>query len=401
MIAALLSSVLSVAQADTLVILYGPDSKTQEIEGKVPENTEFLTWPELQAFNLTFGSVSNVKGCLSKPVTLADLQTSLKNAEKAVDYLETKNSIGHVRQIQNNLVCANEPVSTELLVRSSFIAGVAYNYDDNLELARRNWQQALKFDRNLKWDEGIEPSGKPAFEEVRLNLESQASTRLVFLPDDAQLTVDGKNLTSGSDVVAGEHFVQHDALGHQGYRFTTEMGADAYIVSFADFPAELEAVMSDPVKSSELLRGLLLVQDKTDIRVVTETEYWYLPMGTSKWKSQPLKNPLKTAVAVSETPVKAPETPDIAVVPAEQAVANSNIAKVSLNKPLVYAGAGAAAVGLVSLVVSQQQYRKFNSYDSTAALEDVQDTYNLQRRAWAVGLGMTVVGGGLAIGGTF
>ena len=134
---------IDLAVADPLVILNGPESKTKEVRGKAGDNAEFLTWAELREFPLAFGSVEESKSCLGVPIPLKDLKTSLKSAESAVAYLETKNAIGHVRQIQSSLVCVSEPVPTKLLARSSYIAGVAYNYDENLKLAKANWQQAL------------------------------------------------------------------------------------------------------------------------------------------------------------------------------------------------------------------------------------------------------------------
>lgn len=381
------------ASADPLVILNNPESNTGEIQEKVKDGAEFLTWDELREFPLAFGSVEASKTCLGKPVSLDELRDALKSAESSVAYLETKSALGHVRKIQSNLVCVNEPIPTALLARSSYIAGVAYNYDENLELAKTNWQQALMYDPSMVWDENIEPSGRPAFEEALRIITNQASTRLIFMPDEATLTIDGHTPKSGDSVIAGEHLVQHNALGFQGHTIKTEMGTDAYIVSFADFPSDLGVVMADPVKRNEMLKALLMVQDKTDIRVVTNSEYWYLPMGTTKWKSQELKNASNSGKKSAEIGVAATDG-------AERAHVKSKDAG-RINKPVFYAGAGTLALGAASLIIANQHHQTFEGYGVGTSATEVEETWGLQRGFWFAGTGLAVVGGGLMIGGTF
>ena len=176
---------MSTASAETLVILNSPDSKTKEVMGKVDDTAEFLTWSEIRTFPLAFGSVNDNKSCMGDPIPLKELKASLKSAESAVAYLETKNAIGHVRRIQSSLVCVNEPIPTSLLARSSYIAGVAYNYDENIPKAKANWQKALMYDSSMNWDDDIEPSGKAAFEDVKQNVNAQATTRMIFMPKSA------------------------------------------------------------------------------------------------------------------------------------------------------------------------------------------------------------------------
>ena len=387
---------IDLAVADPLVILNGPESKTKEVRGKAGDNAEFLTWAELREFPLAFGSVEESKSCLGVPIPLKDLKTSLKSAESAVAYLETKNAIGHVRQIQSSLVCVSEPVPTKLLARSSYIAGVAYNYDENLKLAKANWQQALMYDPSMVWDESIEPSGKPTFEEVKRNLESQATTRMIFMPNSAQITIDGKQPKSGETIIAGEHLIQHDSLGHQGHLIETEMGTEAYVVSFADFPSDLGLVMAESVSRNEMLRALLMVQDIDDIRVVTATDYWYLPMGTTKWKSQELKyvpkalTPSRTAAKVIDEKTKV-DTPSVTTKPSSSGI----------NKTLFYGGAGTVALGAASLIVANGYRNTFNEFERGVSKTDFNETFERQRVFWFAGTGLTVVGGGLMIGGTF
>jgi hypothetical protein len=122
------------------------------------------------------------------------------------------------------------------------------------------------------------------------------------------------------------------------------MGMDAYIVSFADFPSDLDAVMGDDAKRSELYKALILVQDKDDIRIVTTTDYWYLPMGSKKWKSQPLDSSTQNTKIVRDS---------------------------SLNKPLFISGIGVAALGTASLVLAQNQYNTFNSSDETMTEDEI------------------------------
>lgn len=388
---------IDLAVADPLVILNGPESKTKEVRGKAGDNAEFLTWAELREFPLAFGSVEESKSCLGVPIPLKDLKTSLKSAESAVAYLETKNAIGHVRQIQSSLVCVSEPVPTKLLARSSYIAGVAYNYDENLKLAKANWQQALMYDPSMVWDESIEPSGKPTFEEVKRNLESQATTRMIFMPKSASLTVDGQPLKSGDDIIAGEHFIQHNALGNQGHLIQTDMGTEVYVVSFADFSDDLGAVMADSTTSNELLKAMLMVQNKRDIRVVTATDYWYLPMGTTKWKSQALKyvpkspKPSKVAQTVIENKVEPQPVVE---------TATANVQR-DHSKALKLVGASTMALGATSLIVANGYRNTFNEFERGVSKTDFNETFERQRMFWFAGTGLTVVGGGLMIGGTF
>ena len=50
----------SFANAETLVVLHGPDGKTEEIMEKVSPSAEFVNWADLQDLTLTFGAVPEV-----------------------------------------------------------------------------------------------------------------------------------------------------------------------------------------------------------------------------------------------------------------------------------------------------------------------------------------------------
>ena len=99
-------------------------------------------------------------------------------------YFEIDKAIGHIRRIENDLVCLNEKVPRSLLAKNQYLLGVSYFYDDKLDAAQQSWRQALLFDPMLQWDPNIEPSGKPAFEETKLEIQSQALSRLILIPEN-------------------------------------------------------------------------------------------------------------------------------------------------------------------------------------------------------------------------
>ena len=381
------------ASADPLVILHGSDSKTDTLIQKVGPSAEYITWADLQEFPLAFSGITEHKTCLGNPASLEDLRSSLKSAESSVAYLETQNALGHVRQIENKLPCLTEAIPTDVLVRSNYIAGVAYNYDSKTDQAKAAWRKALMYNPNLSWDDNIEPSGKGAFDELKRTIQNQATTSLVLLPANAKLTVDGNQVSNGDSLIAGEHFVQHNKMAFQGHSITTEMGSDSFIISFADFPNDLTATMSEQANRQALLKGVLLFQDKSDIRIVTSTDYWYLQMGTTKWKSESLEaKPVATAVPEPSTAANAP----LPQAPVE------NQPALKINKPVFLSGIGLLAAGGGAFLVAQNQAKLF---DSTAAEQGNEDTinaaYRLNHTMFWTGTALSAVGGGLLIKGSF
>ena len=377
------------ASAETLVILQAEESKTDALTQKVGSSADYIIWSELQDFPLAFSGIKDPKTCLGNPSSLEDLRTSLKSAESAVSYLETQNALGHVRQIENKLPCLTEAIPTDVLVRSNYIAGVAYHYDSKTDQARSAWRKALMYDPSLKWDDNIEPSGKGTFDDVKRSIQSQASTSLVLLPSNAQITIDGNHISNGDELIAGEHFVQHNKLNYQGHSITTEMGSDSFIISFADFPSDLAETMQEESNRQALLKGILLFQDKKDIRVVTSTEYWYLQMGTTKWKSESLSDQSAVVATANNSVTELPPSP------------SDPNSLFKINKPFFYSGIAFLAAGGSAFMVAKSQLNQFNSYTLTPEnRQSIQDAYDLNHTMVWTGTALTVVGGGLMLKGS-
>lgn len=383
--------------ADQLVILNTAESLTNEVRSKSSDSAEYLIWEELHSLPLAFGPKQNLKSCLGTSVTLAELKESLQRAESSVAYLEVENALGHVRQIEGNLVCLNEPIPPDILVRSSYIAGVAFSYSGDMNSARAYWRSALIYNPELLWDATIEPSGKSTFEDEKKKLLSQATSRLYFMPENAVLTIDGLPFSNGESVIAGEHLIQHNANNYQGYLITTEMGKESYIVSFADFNGDLDVVMKDKSSQDQLLKSLLMIQDKTDIRVVTEREYWSLPLGTNTWKSQPLETVVNTMQHSGDQRLGIANSVPISSSSSDKQIQASR----DIKKPLIYAGSSLLVAGATSLIVSRNHYTNFQSFDESTPEKDIESVWQNQRLYWYTGIGLSTIGTGLVITGTF
>ena len=78
------------------------------------------------------------------------------------------------------------------MLRSLLVAACAAVASATVELTPDNF------------DEVVFASGKAAFEDVKQNVNAQATTRMIFMPNSASLTVDGRLLKSGDDIIAGD-----------------------------------------------------------------------------------------------------------------------------------------------------------------------------------------------------
>ncbi len=353
-----------IALAEQIVILDKESSDSRDLQALIDPNAEIILWSDLQQAPLSFSNISEYKGCLGKVVTLEDIEISLQKADSSILYLEINKAIGHINRIENDLVCLNEKVPRAILAKTQFLLGVSYFYDEKMDLATDSWGQALLFNPDLDWDPNIEPSGKPAFEDTKTEIKSQAQSRLILIPQTTNLTIDGQHVQNGTDINAGTHLVQHDKLNNQGHMISTAVGSDTYIVSFADFPKNLSSIMEDDTLRKEFLNGLQIMQKNADVKVVENGQFWYTAVGINQWKSKYINEP-----GINFKP----------------------------NKKLLIAGASTVLLGggAMGLAINQHnQYMDANDADEAII-------YATNRIAWFSGTGLAVVGSGLLIMGTF
>jgi len=353
-----------IALAEQIVILDKGSSDSRDLRVLIDPNAEIVLWSDLQKAPLSFSNISEYKSCLGKVVTVQDLEVSLQKADSSILYLEINKAIGHIHRIENDLVCLNETVPRSILAKTQFLLGVSYFYDEKEDLATESWAQALLFNPELDWDPNIEPSGKPAFEETKAEIKSQAQSRLILIPQTTHVTIDGQDVLNGTDINAGKHLVQHNKLNNQGHLISTEVGSDTFIVSFADFPKDLSSIMQNDTLRKELLNGLQIMQKEADIKIVENGQLWYRAVGINQWNSKYINEP-----GINFKP----------------------------NKKLLVAGAstvllGGGAMGLA--INKHNQYMDANDADAEII-------YATNRAAWFSATGLAVVGSGLLLMGTF
>ena len=354
----------SFAYAEQIVILDNEKSRNAALEELVDSNAEFILWSDLQKRPLSFANVEERQICLGKVVSLSELEESLQKADIGILYFEIDKAIGHIRRIENDMVCLNEKAPSSLLSKTQYLLGVSYFYDEKYELANDSWKQALLFDPNLEWDPNIEPSGKSAFRETKEEIQSQALSRLILVPENAQITIDGYPAQNSMNIDAGTHLVQHDKLNHQGNVIKTTVGTDVITVSFADFPSDLGELMADEDARNELLSGLRITEQQSDIRVVANDQLWSTSFGINQWKSTSFQQ---------------------------------SFIRIQPNVSLLAAGAGSLLIGGGAMWLAQ------NKHDQYMEVSDDQadSIYLTNRVAWFSGTSLLTVGGGLLFMGTF
>ena len=362
----------SVALAEQTVIV---EDKTQleSFAAEVDPNAQILLWSDVRYYPLMFTGVENPQQCTSLKTNVGQLEASLAKAEDAVNYIEIEKAISYIERIQKDMVCLNERIPSELISSTYFLLGVAHSYNDDDELASESWSQALLFTPDLKWDENIEPSKKPKFEETKEALERQTTARIMMIPQSAKLSLDGKPAEHSGDVFSGRHLLQQDSVNFQGYQFKTDSGNDVVVVSFADFPENLTDVMSNDTYKQEILLGLRMLEPDNDYRIIEGSQMWYLPSNSPRW-------------SVVEAQGGKQKT--------------TKQASPSGKKPLLYAGIGTLALGGMSFAIAKQKHDEFGDY-SPESFIDAEKAFNLNRVSFFSGVGLTTVGSALIITGLF
>jgi hypothetical protein len=362
----------SLALAEQTVIV---EDKTQlePFASEVDPNAQILLWGDVRYYPLNFTGVEDPVQCSSLPSNVGQLQDSLTKAEDAVNYLEIEKAISYIQRIQNDMVCLNERIPSDLISSTYFLLGVAYSYNDNDELASESWSQALLFTPDLQWDENIEPSKKPKFEETKQDLQSQATSRIMLVPQTAKLSIDGTPIKHGGDIFAGSHLIQQDAVDFHGYKIVTETGKDAFIVSFADFPESLTDVMATETTRQEVLIGLRMVQPDSDFRIIEGNQMWYLPSNSPRWSVVEAQGAKQKTTKQSSSAGK---------------------------KPLLYAGIGTLALGGASFALAKSAHTRFQGY-TVDDYDDASAVHTLNRVSFFSGVGLTTLGSALVISGLF
>lgn len=377
----------SVALAGPFVLLEDMEQKTDALMETVSSDATVLEWSQLQGYPLVLDGVEDAERCRAGAVSLKTLEEHASKAESALSYMEMGNVVGHIRQLENASVCADGPVPAAMLARGEYLSGVAQFAEGEVDAAKASWRRAFLYDSALAWDDYIEPSGKETFESVREALGYEPTGRLILVPSDAEVTVDGQVRSSGDGLHAGPHFVQHNALGHAGHRFRSTPGEDVYAVSFKDFSAELSGTMGASASREALLRGLQIMGAGDDIRVVAGGQLWTIPVGAQQWSAQPW----------GEAPAaRSKSAPD------KKSAGRSRPASADASgRGRVVLGSSALAAGAASLAWSFVEYNKFNAYAAGDSFSDAEATWGRQRALWWTGVGASAAGAGILLSGAF
>jgi hypothetical protein len=349
------------------------EDKTQidNFQSDLDPNAQVLLWGDVFLSPLTYKNIASSQNCQAMSTTAAQLQDSLKKAEQALNYHEIDKAIGYIHRIQNDMICLNEKLPVSVISSTYFLLGVAHYYNEDFDQSNESWKQALLYDSDMQWDPNIEPSGQANFDSIKSEMQSEATARVILVPQSAQLTIDGQVAVNGREIFSGSHLLQQDSQEYQANLVNIETGADAYIVSFADFDEDLSSVMADELARQELLVGLQILIPDQELRIIENNRMWYLPLGAQRWRAQEQGESTSTNTAKKSR---------------------------SLNKPLLIAGGtslllGGGAFYLAS--VAQDDFSKFTYYTEEAA-----NTHRLNRMSWYTGAGLTAVGGTLMVLGT-
>ena len=189
--------------AETIAIYTNEDAFNSEKQPLFEKNTERILWQDVQKSPLSFYGVEPQGGCISVGKKNSEIQISLDKIVSLLNYVELEKALGHINRIENDFLCLQEIVPAEILSRSYYLSGITYHYMEDSEQATENWKQSLTFYPEAQWDDNIEPSGKPLFEQLQQDIETTASAQLSLYPSSAKITVDGITIENGANIPAG------------------------------------------------------------------------------------------------------------------------------------------------------------------------------------------------------
>ena len=382
----LYSLFIGMATAQQMVVLNSETTDTVGITSEIDSGAETIVWTDLQELPLLINNADLKGECSGLPKSLSDIELALSGVIKSLDYLELEKADGHMRRVENSFYCLNEVVPASLLSQAYFLSGLTHFYRENQEETVIDWQHAIVFDPSIEWNDLFEPSGKPLFQSTKDELESTAPVQLVLFPSTATVIIDGEERKSGDTIPAGLHLIQHGTLNIKSYFVEVEPGSDLTLASFADFPADVTGLMSDPKQNQEFLVALKLLPDFNDFVVASEQEMWTLSMGGDSWKSKPRASQNKTVKEASVAPEGNPSLPSAPAVVERKR-----------HPALMYASIGALGLGGASMLMARAKYNQFQvEGDDTLASQ-----YATQNAVYYwTGTGLSVAAGGLLIAGT-
>ena len=204
----ILSLLTSQVYAEQLVVIENEKS-LPKAKSIYPDDATVLAWSALQRYPLKFSNATQEAECSVYPKTIADVQSSLANVQTALDYWELDKADGHFRRVEANLRCLNETASSKLLSDVYFVSGLTYYQRQDEKNAVAQWEQALTFYEELKWDDAYEPAGKALFEQTSYELTFSAKTNLIPVPNTMSVTVDGDDTNGVTPLYAGKHLIQY------------------------------------------------------------------------------------------------------------------------------------------------------------------------------------------------
>ena len=227
----ILSLLTSLVFAEQLVVIEN-ESSLPQAKSIYSENSTILVWSSLQRYPLKFSNATQAGECSVYSKSIEDVTSALANVQTALDYWELDKADGHLLRVEGNLRCLNEIASSQLLSEVYFVSGLTYFQRKDEKNAIAQWEQALTFDDQLKWNEAYEPSGKPLFEQTSYELTFSAKTNLIPLPNTMSMTVDGSETNGVTPLYAGKHLVQHGDEIHS-YLIDVKEATDVYVVGFS------------------------------------------------------------------------------------------------------------------------------------------------------------------------
>jgi hypothetical protein len=268
------------AHAAAPLVLHSDDVSEEEAGTRAAvvdgQTASQMSWANYRATRPTsILGESTLKRCSGVPSTMEKVNSHLQKAHNSLDYMENETALGHLRAAKRATGCATERVTTEALARNEYLHGLIMFNEGKPDQAKAAWRQALAVLPELQWDPNFEPSGQPAFDDVRENLQYEAKAQLRILPaaTDA-IFLDGKSVDTTVEVMGGDHLLQITDSETTSMWLNVTAGDSPTILTPSLFAENLTGLVSTPESRRALRTTINLMEPERTIVVLTPDAAW-------------------------------------------------------------------------------------------------------------------------------
>ena len=240
------------------------------------------------------GEITSLKGatiekCSSTPMSNARLKKFVQEMDHALAYYELEKADSLFQSARTGLSCVRDTLDPDIVSRLYFLEGVLRYSNDQADLSREAYVNAVRFNPAIHWDDNFAPDSKELFDQALQEFSSVQEKSAQFYPVNSigAVWINGVPCVQGEtpQLYVGDNIIQ--VFGAQIDTVKIHVDANTDVVELV-FPSmivpETYAWASDVEQQPELaklLQGMLTKGQ--EVYFYQNAQIFFHVVGTPEW----------------------------------------------------------------------------------------------------------------------